>query len=375
VERHHPTLSLWTTGSSAAGLATVYSDLDLTLTCSSNATVADPCTAATSTDVASTDVAALLRPVRLLQSIARVVVPECGLSNPTVIATRGTASSAPVLHMPTVSTDSTSCPALPTQIQSELTCTGTRTNRKSTGSNTTATSISATATPADVVTAPSSTPSLLQCVDCTGLCVDIAIRHGSGGLFAGVDKSLLLADYCIQTPLLQCLVLLVKQWGRSRELIDPLNGQVNSFTLTLMATFFLQTTGVLHTLLDCTLPARMARRIAHERNIKQPSTLQPPLHSHRRPHLHRSTASAPLPPPHVLIKLVQGFFAYWRQFQFGHQCASVRCGKIIQVSESPSACASAARSSVDGHCAPPTHSFVVEDPCEPDENTVRYSSF
>jgi hypothetical protein len=64
------------------------------------------------------------------------------------------------------------------------------------------------------------------------------------------------------SPLFRPLTLLVKQWAKSRGLVDSTKGKLNSFTFALMVAFFLQV-NQLAPIIDCSAEAMHARRVAN----------------------------------------------------------------------------------------------------------------
>ena len=241
---------------------------------------------------------------------------------------------------------------------------------------------------ADVKVSNSSLPSLLnftvveqhpQYKKSKRVSVRIAIRHGSGGPRAGIHRALLLRAYAQESIFVLPLVSLVKQWGNVRQLRnsqeDTRNSQedtLSGFTLTLMAIFFLQTTKVVN-VLDCSPAAIQARfqqqqkptpRLA-QKNAQGESSHRLSVVLFTEPHP-RSAAQS----NKMLHSLLQGFFDYWRQFNYEDCAPSVRLGTVQDRT---------GRNQDRSDAAAPTgHStagaFVVEDPCEPDANIACASS-
>lgn len=188
-----------------------------------------------------------------------------------------------------------------------------------------------------VVVTRSKAPSLVKCVDPkTATQVDVVVRHGTGGAVASIDKAALLLHFCRLSSYFCPLVLLVKHWAKSRQLVAPTAGKLNSFSWTLMVAFFLQVNGLL-AVLDCSPAGLRQRRRARDGKVS------------------KAIASEVT----GIASLLSGFFTYWRQFEYHATCASVRRGKCCNISDS----------SLDHGDAP--QAFLLEDPVETDENTAR----
>mmetsp|Transcript_69276 Transcript_69276/g.109418 ORF Transcript_69276/g.109418 Transcript_69276/m.109418 type:complete len:623 (+) Transcript_69276:82-1950(+) len=201
----------------------------------------------------------------------------------------------------------------------------------------------------EIVLTRSKAPDLVKCVDPrSGLQCDIVLRNGGNGAMASVDKAMLLRFFVQASIFFRPLVRVVKLWAKTRQLIDPVNGKLNSFTWTLMTAFFLQTIGLLP-VPDCSADAMRRLRLGARVDAR----------------LHITNAQDV--PVADLMALLQGFFAYWLQFDYCTSCVSVQQGCCISVPpDMPIKSSKKARSTQDSR-----RSFLVEDPVETHENTAR----
>ena len=180
--------------------------------------------------------------------------------------------------------------------------------------------------------------------------------------------------------------LLVKSWAKRRALIDPTAGRLNSFSWSLLVTFFLQLCRPVLLAVTSDSPAgadgsmeswnledaafwSWLREDAVTVTKGKEASASSRSFKHSGARAACSHASLEL----ELASLLQQFFAFWRDFDL-QQVASVRSARCIAIEDSALIDAARARVvSPDGRnfIQGSTTCLLLEDPIEPDENVAR----
>jgi terminal uridylyltransferase len=145
----------------------------------------------------------------------------------------------------------------------------------------------------------------------------------SFGNHLGVKKAALIRYFCSLDPKVRELILVVKYWAKKRQINDPANYTLNSFVYTLLVIHFLQV-GYLIVILNTLIKLSSVGILPplQQENSKLEGDMQP---SYALDNLGVKCTNTKSTGQLLLL-----FFKYYAlEFDYTHQCISVRLGRGI----------------------------------------------